>query len=56
MAKDLGVKIAISTDAHRVDHLRMMRYGVGQARRGWLTSEDVINTRSWSDLVDILKR
>jgi DNA polymerase (family 10) len=56
MAKDLGVKIAISTDAHRVDHLRMMRYGVGQARRGWLTSSNVINTRSWSDLVDILKR
>jgi DNA polymerase (family X) len=56
MAKDLGVKIVISTDAHRVDHLRMMRYGVGQARRGWLTTEDVINTHSWSDLADVLKR
>jgi DNA polymerase (family 10) len=56
MAKALGVKIAISTDAHRVDHLRMMRYGVGQARRGWLEPEDVINTRSWSDLSDLLKR
>ena len=56
IAKDLGVKIAISTDAHRIDHLRMMRYGVGQARRGWLESKDVINTRPWSDLADILKR
>jgi DNA polymerase (family X) len=56
IAKDLGVKIAISTDAHRIDHLRMMRYGVGQARRGWLESKDIINTRPWSDLADILKR
>ena len=56
MAKELGVKIAISTDAHRVNHLRMMRYGIGQARRGWLEPKDVVNTRSWSDLADILKR
>ncbi len=56
IAKEMGVKIAISTDAHRVDHLKMMRYGVGQARRGWLEPEDVVNTRTWSDLADILKR
>ncbi len=56
IAKEMGVKIAISTDAHRVDHLKMMRYGVGQARRAWLEPEDVVNTRTWSDLADILKR
>ena len=44
MAKDLGVKIAISTDAHSADGLDMMRFGVDQARRGWLEAGDVINT------------
>ncbi|MCI0539487.1 MAG: DNA polymerase/3'-5' exonuclease PolX [Verrucomicrobiales bacterium] len=44
MAKDRGVKVVISTDAHSTTHLPFMRYGVITARRGWLTKKDVINT------------
>jgi DNA polymerase (family 10) len=43
-AKDAGVKFAIDSDAHSAGHLAYLRYGVGTARRGWLTAGDVINT------------
>jgi len=55
-AKDLGVKIAVSTDAHSVDSLDHMRLGIHQARRGWLEADDVLNTRSWRELKKILQR
>lgn len=44
-AKALGVKFTISTDAHHPKHLANMKYGVKMARRGWLTKDDVMNTR-----------
>ncbi len=44
MARDHGVKIVISTDAHSTAHLAFMRYGVRTARRGWLEAKDVLNT------------
>ena len=44
MAKQRGVKIVISTDAHATLHLQMMKYGVITARRGWIEKKDVINT------------
>ncbi|MFW6100345.1 MAG: DNA polymerase/3'-5' exonuclease PolX [Bacteroidota bacterium] len=50
MAKDKGVKLAISTDAHNLDNLDYMRFGVNQARRAWLEPKDVINTYSWEEL------
>lgn len=56
MAKELGLKLSISTDAHTIDHLNNMRHGIAQARRGWLEKDDVINTRSWKDLKKLLKR
>jgi DNA polymerase (family 10) len=56
LAKDMGVKVAIGTDAHSIDGLRFMNYGIGQARRGWLEAGDVLNTRSWPELRKILKR
>jgi len=43
-AKERGVKIAISTDAHHLDQMWMIELGVGIARRGWLEAKDVINT------------
>jgi DNA polymerase (family X) len=46
-ARELGVKIAIDTDAHSVDHLRFMQYGIDQARRGWLEKEHIMNTLTW---------
>jgi DNA polymerase (family X) len=42
-ARALGVKVAIDTDAHSVRGLATMRYGVEQARRGWLEPGDVLN-------------
>ncbi|MDA8164251.1 MAG: DNA polymerase/3'-5' exonuclease PolX [Desulfobacteraceae bacterium] len=56
MAKDMGVKIAISTDSHNLGNLEFMRFGVGQARRGWLEKEDVINTRPWPEMRKLLRR
>jgi DNA polymerase (family 10) len=55
MAKDAGVRIAISTDAHRAADLDLMRFGVGQARRGWLEPEDVVNTRPLAELRRLLR-
>lgn len=55
MAKDLGVRVAISTDAHSENDLRYMKYGVAQARRGWLSPEDVLNTRSWEAIRPLLR-
>jgi DNA polymerase (family X) len=46
-ARELGVKIVIDTDAHSVDHLRFMQYGIEQARRGWLEKEHIMNTLPW---------
>ena len=53
-AKDHGVLIVISTDAHRIDGLAAMRYGVLQARRGGLTKDDVFNTRTWPQIKKLL--
>jgi DNA polymerase (family 10) len=55
MAKERSVAISISTDAHSASGLTAMRYGVSQARRGWLTSADVVNTRSWGDVKKMLR-
>jgi DNA polymerase (family 10) len=54
-AKSLGLSIVISTDAHRPEGLDAMRFGVQQARRGGLTPSDVVNTKAWPDLLNLLK-
>jgi DNA polymerase (family 10) len=56
MAKDEGVPVAISSDAHAVDGFEMLRYGIGQARRGWLEKDDVLNTRGLAELKRLLRR
>ena len=43
-AKQAGVKIVINTDSHHTSHMEKIRYGILQARRAWLTKEDVLNT------------
>jgi DNA polymerase (family 10) len=43
-AKQRGVKIVINTDSHHTSHLDKIRYGIPQARRAWLTKDDVLNT------------
>ncbi|MFO8111257.1 MAG: DNA polymerase/3'-5' exonuclease PolX [Desulfosalsimonadaceae bacterium] len=50
MAKQMKLKLAISTDAHSEMELDFIRFGVDQARRGWLEPDDVINTRSLKDV------
>ena len=55
-AKRLEIPIVISTDAHSIDGLDVMRYGIKQARRGGLTREDVGNTRPWTELKKMFRR
>jgi DNA polymerase (family X) len=55
-AKSQGVLIVISTDAHSTDGLAVMRCGVLQARRGGLTKDDVLNTRTWPQIKKLLGR
>lgn len=56
MAKEIGVKLAVSTDAHSTGSLEFMRFGIDQARRGWLEAKDIINTRSAEELLKRMKR
>ena len=56
IAKSEGVLVAINSDAHQVDALDDIGFGVGQARRGWLEKGDVLNTRSLAQLRKLLKR
>ncbi|MDD4178735.1 MAG: DNA polymerase/3'-5' exonuclease PolX [Candidatus Margulisbacteria bacterium] len=53
-AKKLGIKLAINTDAHSVDQLGLMKYGVLTARRGWLEKKDVVNTLPLDKLLKLL--
>jgi len=55
-AVEAGVKIVISTDAHEVAHLAHLPLGATQARRGWVTAADVVNTRPWSEVEAMRKR
>jgi DNA polymerase (family 10) len=55
-AKSAGVKMVISSDAHAPASLDWMRYGVDQARRGWLEPDDVINTRPLATLKKAVRR
>jgi len=55
-AKSYGVPIVIATDAHNINGLDAMRFGVLQARRGGLTKQDVANTRTWAQLKKLLKK
>jgi DNA polymerase (family X) len=56
LAKEMGVKVAISTDAHSVAGLANIKYGLDQARRGWLSRDDVLNTRPVAELLQLLRR
>ncbi|MEO0272916.1 MAG: PHP domain-containing protein, partial [candidate division WOR-3 bacterium] len=52
--KERGILFVINTDAHHVGQLNMIRLGIGQARRAWLSAFDVINSRSFHDLIALL--
>lgn len=56
LAKDEGVLLSISSDAHRLADFALLDFGIGQARRGWLERADVLNTRSLTQLRELLRR
>jgi DNA polymerase (family 10) len=55
MAKQHGVKIVINTDSHHTSHMEKIRFGVLQARRAWLTPNDVLNTLPVAQFLDAMK-
>ena len=54
MARDAGVLLSIASDAHAASQLDHLRWGIGQARRGWLRAEDVLNARPLEALLPLL--
>ena len=56
MAREKSVKLCINTDAHNLSHFDMMKYGVFNARRGWLTKNDVLNTYSADEIKDFFAK
>jgi DNA polymerase (family 10) len=55
LAAEAGVKIAVTTDAHQLSALDHIEMGIAQARRAWLTREQVLNTRSWPQIEKLRK-
>ncbi|MBI4234386.1 MAG: DNA polymerase/3'-5' exonuclease PolX [Chloroflexi bacterium] len=55
-AKELGVPLVISTDAHRTEALANMRFGVAQARRAWCEAAHILNTRPFEEILSWLNR
>ena len=54
MARERGIKLAINTDTHSLEQFGNIRYGIGTARRAWITSNDVINTLHLKDICKLL--
>ena len=55
LAKELGCKISVNTDAHHTSHMEKMRYGIRQLRRAWLTRADVLNTLPANEFLAALR-
>ena len=55
-ARDKGIKIPINPDAHSIDGMDVMRYGIGIARKGWLRASDVLNTMSTDALLKFFEK
>ena len=55
-ARQQGAKFAINTDAHHVDHMEFMKFGITVARRGWLGKADVLNTLGLPQLLKAIKK
>jgi DNA polymerase (family 10) len=54
-AREMGIKIAINSDAHHQEDLKLLHYGIISARRGWLQAEDVLNTMDYDSLITYLR-
>jgi DNA polymerase (family 10) len=55
-AREAGLKLVIDSDGHQIGALDYVELGVGQARRAWLTKDDVVNTRTWKQIEKLRKR
>jgi len=55
-AREAGLKLAIDSDGHEIAALDYVELGVGQARRAWLTKDDVLNTRTWKQIEKLRKK
>jgi DNA polymerase (family 10) len=55
MAGEAGVRVPVNSDAHSVAALAYAEFGIGQARRAWLTKEQVLNTRTWPQIARMLR-
>jgi DNA polymerase (family 10) len=56
MARDMGVKVVISTDAHNMLQFDNIKFGIDTARRGWLEKGDILNTMNYRDLKKFLSK
>ncbi len=56
VAGEAGVKLAVDSDGHRVSALAFVEIGIGQARRAWLTKDQVLNTRTWPQIKKLMKK
>jgi len=54
-AREMGIRMAINTDAHHKDQLRYMEFGIYQARRGWAEKKDIINTKTFKQLKNFFR-
>jgi DNA polymerase (family 10) len=54
-AVEAGVKLVIDTDAHNVNHLSFLHFGIATARRGWAKKSDILNTKSLKEFIKSLK-
>ena len=55
-ARNMGIKLAVETDAHSVSHLDFMQFGVGVARRAWCEPQHILNTLPLAELLAFLNR
>lgn len=55
LAGEAGVRVPVNSDAHSVAALAYAEFGIGQARRAWLTKEQVLNTRTWPQIARMLR-
>jgi DNA polymerase (family X) len=55
LARQMGIPLSIDSDAHRLEHLDFIRFGVGIARRGWCEAKDILNTRPLSEIIEFAK-
>ncbi len=55
-ARELGVILSIGTDSHATNHLALMKFGIGVARRAWCRPGDILNSRPLKDVLHFLKR